>query len=503
MPKSPKSDPVAVFTVALFRAIGGFFKAVFRGIRSLKRPGVFIGFALMGAVTVVSVRNQSRILGLDELFGLTLPLPARYALYWLTLLLPLLYLAIIGEMGNAKAKKYFKLFEEIGFKGKNGKFPYFLKREKDGYKEILYFKSTLPAAEWKKAIDRLETAFDCSIRRIEQHEKSKKTVKLVTVSTDYQIPKMIRWKDEYIDHGDGVMVIGQGDLDIIKFDLNRTPHVLAAGETGSGKSVILRCMLWQMINKGGRLYMIDFKGGVEFGKAYEQYGEVVTERERALVVLQMLVNENEKRLKLFRELEVKNLKEYNRKTGSNLCRIGVFCDEIAEMLDKKGVSKSERDVYDRLEGALSTLARLSRATGINLFLGVQRPDANVLTGQIKNNVPVRISGRFADKSASEIVLGNTAACDLPDIKGRFIYKMGNEIIEFQSYYFDDEKDLLDIEELDIEPGDLLTEEKQTIKKPEKRSQEPQENPHTYQTPPKASCKPVNNENEEELDLDFD
>ncbi|MCL1832813.1 MAG: FtsK/SpoIIIE domain-containing protein, partial [Oscillospiraceae bacterium] len=346
------------------------------------------------------------------------------------------------------------------FKGRNGKYPHFIRLEKIDKKEILHFKSNIPAGEWKKNIDRLESAFNCSIRRIEQSQKSKKIVKLTTVSTDYQIPEMIRWNDKLIDNGDGVMVIGVSDLDTLKFDLNRTPHVLAAGETGSGKSVILRCMLWQMINKGCRIYMIDFKGGVEFGKAYEQYGEVITERERALIVLEMLVNENAKRLTLFRDLEVKNLKEYNSKTGSNLCRIGVFCDEIAEMLDTKGVAKSEKQIYEKLEGALSTLARLSRATGINLFLGVQRPDANVLTGQIKNNVPVRISGRFADKAASEIVLGNTSACDLPDVKGRFIYKMGNETVEFQSYYFDDDKDLRDREELEqdlgITQGDLLT-----------------------------------------------
>lgn len=53
------------------------------------------------------------------------------------------------------------------------------------------------------------------------------------------------------------------------------------------------------------------------------------------------------------------------------------------MLDKKGVAKEEKQIYEQIEGKLSTLARLSRATGINLFMGVQRPDANVLTGQIK------------------------------------------------------------------------------------------------------------------------
>ena len=454
--------------------------------------------------------NRFKILELEELFGAELPLQAWYAIYWTSLTLPVIYLAVAGQIGDVKAKKYYKIFKEISFKSRDGKYPYFIKREKDGYKEIMVFKSTIPVTEWKKNTERLETAFDCSIRRVEQSEKSKKTVKLITVSTDFQIPKMIRWSDTYIDHADGALVVGQSDLDTIKFNLNQTPHVLCAGETGSGKSVILRCMLWQMICKGNRVYMIDFKGGVEFGKAYEQYGEVITERERALIVLEVLVKENGERLKLFRELEVKNLKEYNERTKSNLCRIGVFIDEIAEMLDKKGVAKSERDIYEKIEAALSTLARLSRATGINLILGTQRPDASILTGQIKNNVPVRISGRFADKPASEIVLGNTAACDLPEIKGRFIYKMGNELIEFQSFFFDDDKDLRDADELDVEQGDLLTEGSNTSKKPEKLLQEPPETPRTGQKSIEKSCEAPNGDflaaaetGEDELDLNFD
>lgn len=133
--------------------------------------------------------------------------------------------------------------------------------------------------------------------------------------------------------------------------------------------------------------------------------------------------------------------------------------------------KRGKQIYEQIEGKLSTLARLSRATGINLFMGVQRPDANVLTGQIKNNIPVRISGRFADKTASEIVLGNTDAVNLPDIKGRFLYKVGNETIEFQSFYFDDETML---HEVCVDQGDLLTEApvyKAPVKKTESRKAE--------------------------------
>ncbi|MFQ8982011.1 MAG: helicase HerA-like domain-containing protein [Waltera sp.] len=294
---------------------------------------------------------------------------------------------------------------------------------------------------------------DCSIIKIE-NGRNKRTVKLTTLPSDYKIPTMVMWSEEYLNEKNGVLTLGISALNPISFNLNRVPHVLVAGETGSGKSVILRCLLWQLIEQGARVYMIDFKGGVEFGKQYEQYGEVITERERALQVLELLVKENEYRLRIFRDLEVKNLDEYNKKTKQNLCRIGVFTDELAEMLDKKGVAKEEREIYEKIEGRLSTLARLSRATGINLFMGVQRPDANVLTGQIKNNIPVRISGRFADKTASEIVLGNTDAVNLPDIKGRFLYKVGNETIEFQSFYFDDETML---REVCVDQGEMLTE----------------------------------------------
>ena len=336
-----------------------------------------------------------------------------------------------------------------------------------------------------KAKDRLEIGLDCNIRKIKEGNK-KGVVELI----DYDLPEMLPWNDDFINYGDGVLCIGESDLGYVKFDLNRTPHVLVAGETGSGKSVILRCMLWQMIKKGCRIYMIDFKGGVEFGKVYEKYGEVITDRKRAITILSNLVKENESRLKLFRELEVKNLKEYNTKTGSNLARIGVFIDEIGEMLDKKGVSKEDKPIFEQLEAYLSTLARLSRATGINLFLGVQRPDANVLTGQIKNNVPVRISGRFADKTVSEIVLGNTAACNLPDIKGRLLYKVGNETIEFQSFYFDDEKDLQDIE---LNYGEMLVMKKSKRKKVEEEFDDfsyPEESDDFF-------------ENTNNIDLDFD
>lgn len=432
---------------AIGRGLAGLLKGIFRGVKKLKTPHILVGFFLSGAGTL------SADYCLETFFtGMEAPVYVKHMLYYGLLFLPAIYLLLVGLIQDARQARFLRVFKEIDFKGRDKKYPYFLELKEENKKQIYTFYSNISLPEWRKVKERLETGLDCNILLIE-NGANKKTVKLVTLPSDYKIPTLLKWSDGYLSGESGVITVGQGALENISFDLNRVPHVLVAGETGSGKSVILRTCLWQMINQGARVYMIDFKGGVEFGKRYERYGEVITERERALAVLADLVEENKRRLALFRDLEVKNLVEYNRKTGENLCRIGVFSDEIAEMLDKKGVPKEEKAVYEMLEGQLSTLARLSRATGINLFLGVQRPDANVLTGQIKNNVPVRISGRFADKSASEIVLGNTAAVELPDIKGRFLYKVGNETVEFQAFYFDDDTMLKEVE---VEQGDMLT-----------------------------------------------
>lgn len=428
------------------------FKSLFYGIKKLNKMVNIVVLLGTVVISIMTVFFKGEIIKIR--FTADMPQYVAYIIYYCLLLSPLIYIILLGNAGDRKQEEYKRKFQEIGFKARDGKCPYLISKKNDCDKRTIYiFKSGIPLSDWKSKKEALETVLNCTILKFEAGS-NKKIVKLTTVSSDYKLSTKMNWSDEYLQKPDGEITVGVSVLSQITFNLNRLPHVLAAGETGSGKSVLLRSCLWQMILKGSKVFMIDFKGGVEFGKKYEQYGEVIMDRERALQVLTMLVEENQYRLQLFRDLEVKNLYEYNQKTGQNLCRIGLFCDEIAQMLDKKGVEKEEKVIYEKIEGKFSTLARLSRATGINLFLGVQRPDANILTGQIKNNIPVRICGHFQDKSASEIVLGNTAATNLPDIQGRFLYKVGNETVEFQSYFFDDDTMLKDIE---VETGDMLTE----------------------------------------------
>ena len=153
--------------------------------------------------------------------------------------------------------------------------------------------------------------------------------------------------------------------------------------------------------------------------------------------MQQLIRTLEDRKKLFKTEQVRNIHEYNEKyQNKKINRVIFACDEVAELLDKTGADKSRKEQISRVEGYLSTVARQGRAFGIHLILSTQRPDANILSGQIKNNIDTRICGT-ADNVLSMIILDNTEAAEkIPsDIQGRFITKEG---VLFQGYYLTDD-----------------------------------------------------------------
>ena len=119
----------------------------------------------------------------------------------------------------------------------------------------------------------------------------------------------------------------------------------------------------------------------------------------------------------------------------NVPRIIFACDEVAELLDKTGLSKEDKDLISKIENKLAIIARQGRAFGIHLILATQRPDANILPGQIRNNIDFRVCGR-ADTVLSQIILDNTKAADeIPKhTQGRFITHDGKV---FQGYMYDE------------------------------------------------------------------
>ena len=143
----------------------------------------------------------------------------------------------------------------------------------------------------------------------------------------------------------------------------------------------------------------------------------------------------EERRKKLEKSACRNIYEYNEKNEEQLNRIIIAIDEIAEVLDKTGMDKDEKTLVAQIEKQLSTVARQGRAFGEHLFVCTQRPDAEVLKGQIKNNIGYRICGR-ADKVLSGIVLDNQDAAEkIPkDGKGIFLTNSG---VLFKAYYLDE------------------------------------------------------------------
>lgn len=163
-------------------------------------------------------------------------------------------------------------------------------------------------------------------------------------------------------------------------------------------------------------------------------------KRRAVELLTSLVEENKRRLNEFRRRGIKNLGEYNAlNKEAPLERIVVFIDELAILLIPTN-DREDKILTSQATDCLENIAILGRAAGINMVFGIQRPDANTVTGQIKSNVSGRVCGYFADTAPSMIVLNNTRANDIDsEAKGRFMFQDGRETIEMQGYYQKEEQ----------------------------------------------------------------
>ncbi|MCL2773613.1 MAG: DUF87 domain-containing protein [Oscillospiraceae bacterium] len=328
----------------------------------------------------------------------------------------------------------------IGLVNHAGETPLLIKKRK--YKKIrgvkiMEFKSNgIPQSEWENQQDKIETALNIHIVKIVQGTDKKRII-IYTVSGNRNLPETIYWKDEYLSDNSFELVLGESLLGIETVNLAQIPHMLLGGSTGSGKSVLLKLLIMQCIKKGATVFIADFKGGVDFPLVWQSRCRIVIEKKELVCTLNNIIDILEERKGLLFGKECANIDEYNSIAGNTLPRMIFACDEVAELLDKTGLSKDDKDLVTQIEGNLSIIARQGRAFGLHLILATQRPDATILTGQIRNNIDFRVCGR-ADNVLSQIILDNTGAADkIPkDAQGRFLT---NDGIIFQGYLFDERK----------------------------------------------------------------
>lgn len=102
------------------------------------------------------------------------------------------------------------------------------------------------------------------------------------------------------------LILGRGLMGDVIIDIDKTPHILIGGNTGSGKSVLVQCLLWQAIQQADVVYVADFKGGVDFSYVWQEFAYIITEEKKLLVLLNHLADILEERKRLFKEVDTHN-----------------------------------------------------------------------------------------------------------------------------------------------------------------------------------------------------
>lgn len=213
-------------------------------------------------------------------------------------------------------------------------------------------------------------------------------------------------------------------------DIAALPHLLVAGTTGSGKSVLLNSIVMTMLMRATpdelRLIMVDPKR-VEFtfyAGLPHLYVPVVTEPRQATSALQWGVTEMERRLKVFEHYKVRDIKSFNGQVESGKlaqmdnppAKMPYFVIVIDELSDLMMVAGKD------VEASIVRIAQLGRAAGIHLIVATQRPSADVVTGLIKANIDNRVALSVDNSINSRIILDQTGAEKLLG-RGDMLYKL--------------------------------------------------------------------------------
>lgn len=222
--------------------------------------------------------------------------------------------------------------------------------------------------------------------------------------------------------------------------LNKMPHLLIAGQTGSGKSICISTIIISLIMRTNpdevKLMLIDPKK-VEmllYANMPHLMCPVITDAKKASVALNKVVSEMDKRYDLFSSVGVRNIEGYNEyaiENGVNkMPYLVIIIDELADLM-----LVASKDVEDSIQ----RITQLARAAGIHLIVATQRPSVNVITGVIKANIPSRISFAVSSQIDSRTILDSIGAEDLLGKGDMLLSVTGMDLKRIQGAYVSDKE----------------------------------------------------------------
>ena len=346
--------------------------------------------------------------------------------------------------GRGNARRVEESLARISFSNANGEVPELLSLTRDPANpkiQVYEFETCgLPISDWLDFAEKIQSALNINIVDV-QYSQDNQHIKLTAAPPVSNLPKEILWKNRRFPLEPYTIVIGVSTVGPVLLDMrNQHAHMLIAGTTGSGKTALLKLILYQCICWHMVLYVADFKNRVSFGKWWEGRCRLCDNMEELIPMLEEIVATMNQRMVMFSEAGFENIEEYNKAHATGKLRHIVWaCDEAIDIFDKTGASKTRKAQIEQVEGLVSQIARKGRAAGCHVILAGQRLDAATVPPHVRSNLSCRICGR-ADEILSNIVLDSRVAADLvpSDAPGRFVLSNGaNSYTVFQSYKFDE------------------------------------------------------------------
>ncbi len=228
--------------------------------------------------------------------------------------------------------------------------------------------------------------------------------------------------------------IGLGERGWIVHDFANAPHLLIGGETGGGKTNYLTLMLYSLIRthpfQTMRFHIVDLKRGLSFrflsGSPYlagvsDGKGDKIDRLSDVLNLVTQIEATMHRHLEMLEKWQVTSWQEAAVQ-GHSITHHFLIVDEMAEITGK---SKDAKEIVEQIWDKISSLVRLGRAAAVHVVLSTQRPQVDVIPGDIKANLDGRLAFRLPDAASSVTILGVGGAENIPPITGRAIYRLGD------------------------------------------------------------------------------